>query len=105
MVTMSRPLMAPACSEHERIGTPFTWTVQAPHCPTPQPNFVPVMPSVSRSTQRSGVSGSTSTLTFLPLILSANIAGLRPLMGNHLPESDPAQAFGLFPSLFGRQWD
>jgi hypothetical protein len=28
--------------------------VQAPHCAMPQPNFVPVIPSMSRSTQRSG---------------------------------------------------
>ena len=36
-------------------------TVQAPHCAMPQPYLVPVMPSVSRSTHSSGVSGSTST--------------------------------------------
>src|SRR6266571_5120630 len=33
----------------------------------PQPNFVPVSPSVSRSTQRSGVSGATVTVWRLPL--------------------------------------
>src|SRR6516225_1184314 len=47
---------------HERTATPLTCTVQAPHSAMPQPNFVPVMPSTSRNTQRSGVSPSTSTL-------------------------------------------
>jgi hypothetical protein len=35
--------------------------VQAPQAATPQPNLVPVRPSVSRSTQSSGVSTSTAT--------------------------------------------
>ena len=34
----------------------------APQSAMPQPNFVPVMPSTSRSTQSSGVSPSTSTM-------------------------------------------
>src|SRR5882762_6508279 len=33
----------------------------------PQPNLVPVSPSVSRSTHRSGVSGVTLTVSRLPL--------------------------------------
>src|SRR6185312_15090306 len=27
---------------HERVATPLMCTVHAPHCPTPQPNFVPL---------------------------------------------------------------
>src|SRR5262245_21829270 len=53
----------------DRVATPSTCTVQAPQSATPQPNFVPVMPSTSRSTQRRGVSPSTSTLWAFPLIL------------------------------------
>src|SRR5262245_32595150 len=53
----------------ERTATPSTWTVQAPHNAIPQPNFVPVMPSTSRSTQSSGVSPSTSTPCVPPLTL------------------------------------
>src|SRR5215510_7343169 len=53
----------------ERVATPSTCTVQAPQSATPHPNFVPVMPSTSRSTQRRGVSPSTSTLWAFPLIL------------------------------------
>jgi len=43
----------------------------APHSAMPQPNFVPVMPSTSRNTQRSGVSPSTSTLCVFLLTLMA----------------------------------
>ena len=39
----------------ERVATPSICTVQAPHWATPQPYLVPVMPSVSRNTQSSGV--------------------------------------------------
>ncbi|GAB5541768.1 MAG: hypothetical protein SangKO_015280 [Sandaracinaceae bacterium] len=57
-------------STHERTGSPSTCTVHAPHCEMPQPYFVPVRPSVSRSTQRSGVSSDTSTVTGLPFTWS-----------------------------------
>src|SRR5262249_18047242 len=40
------------------------------HRPWPQPNFVPVMPSTSRSVQSSGVSSATSISRGLPLMLS-----------------------------------
>jgi hypothetical protein len=53
----------------ERVGAPSTCTVQAPQSAMPQPNFVPVMPSTSRSTHRSDVSPSTSTVRWTPLIL------------------------------------
>jgi hypothetical protein len=53
----------------ERVATPSTCTVQAPQSAMPQPNLVPVMPSTSRSTQRSGVSPSTSTLCVFLLTL------------------------------------
>ncbi len=39
-------------------GAPSIWTVHEPHCAMPQPYLVPVRPSCSRSTQRSGVFGS-----------------------------------------------
>src|SRR5262249_48891057 len=40
----------------------------------PHPNLVPVSPSCSRTTQRSGVSGSTSTRRSFPLTLNSSIA-------------------------------
>src|SRR6185436_3147121 len=52
---------------HARVATPSTCTVHAPHCPSPQPNLVPVRPKVSRSTHSSGMSGLTSTSRFVPL--------------------------------------
>ena len=42
----------------ERTACPLTWTVHAPHSAMPQPNFVPVMPSVSRRYHSKGISGS-----------------------------------------------
>src|SRR5947199_117624 len=73
IVVISRPANRLAARVQERMGWPSTCTVQAPQRPAPQPNFVPVRPSVSRKTQSRGVSGSASTSTVLPLIFSANI--------------------------------
>src|ERR1700730_5381028 len=63
---------------HERIGCPSRCTVHAPHNAMPQPNLVPVRPSVSRSTHSNGMSGSTSTSVSLPLTLSLIIAPPAP---------------------------
>ncbi len=48
------------------IPFPLRCTVQAPHCATPHPNFVPMSPSSSLNTHKIGVEGSTSTLQALP---------------------------------------
>ena len=61
MVVISAPATVPIGTEQERIASPFTCTVQAPQLAMPQPNFVPVSPISSRSTQRRGVSSSTSS--------------------------------------------
>ena len=37
-------------SEHDRVGAPSTWTVQAPHCARPQPKCGLLSPSLLRST-------------------------------------------------------
>src|SRR5438132_12436493 len=42
----------------ERVACPFTCTVHAPQRPTPQPNFDPVSPKMSRRYQSRGISGS-----------------------------------------------
>src|ERR1700687_6069639 len=63
---------------HERMGCPSRCTVHAPHKAMPQPNLVPVRPSVSRSTHSNGMSGSTSTSVSLPLTLSLIIAPPAP---------------------------
>src|SRR5450759_552057 len=62
--------------EQERTGLPSRCTVQAPQSATPQPNLVPVMPRVSRSTHRSGVSGLSPTEIFLPFTLREIIDSL-----------------------------
>ena len=70
MVVIFASPTEPTGTWQERVATPSRCTVQAPHCAMPQPYFVPVMPSHSRSTQSSGVSGSASTLRDVPLTVS-----------------------------------
>src|ERR1700729_129805 len=67
----------PTGTWHDRVATPFMCTVQAPHWAMPQPYFVPVSPIVSRITQSSGVSDSTSTLYDFPLMERAIILSSR----------------------------
>src|SRR5262245_58518315 len=55
---------------HERVASPFTWTVHAPHCAMPHPYLVPARLRTSRRTQSSGISGSTSTLWARPFTFS-----------------------------------
>src|SRR5271166_2530698 len=74
MVVTLFPATCETGVEHERIAVPSTCTVQAPHNPAPHPNFVPVSSSVSRRTQRSGVSGETETFFSLPLTRSVRSA-------------------------------
>ena len=61
MVVIFLPSTAATGIAQERIAAPSICTVHAPHCATPQPYLVPVRPTCSRSTQSSGVLGSTST--------------------------------------------
>src|SRR6266513_6335347 len=77
MVVIFAPLAALTGIEHERTGRPFMWTVQAPHCATPQPYLVPVRPTCSRITHSRGVVGSTSTSWDLPLIVRRMVFSLR----------------------------
>src|SRR5438876_1167280 len=57
MVLTGLPWAAESGVMQERTASPSRWTVQAPQRAMPQPYLVPVSPSESRSTQRSGVSG------------------------------------------------
>src|SRR6267378_4642095 len=74
MVVIACPTAALTGVTHDRLGIPSRCTVQAPQSATPQPNFVPFMPSTSRSTHSKGMSGDTSTVCDLPLIFSVAIA-------------------------------
>src|SRR6516165_2275887 len=67
IVTTDLPARSPISAWQERTAAPSIWTVQAPHCATPQPYLGLVMPSSSRSTQSNGISGTTSTLCLIPL--------------------------------------
>jgi hypothetical protein len=64
-------LMASASARavvQERTAWPTRWTVQAPQAPMPQPNFVPVKPTMSRMAQSRGICGSASISCGVPLI-------------------------------------
>src|SRR5580700_5426665 len=69
VVTLFAPTLDTGVT-HERTGSPSRWTVQAPHCDSPHPNFVPVSPMLSRITQSSGMSALTSRSCCLPFTVS-----------------------------------
>jgi len=70
MVVIFRPPTAETGSTHDRTASPSRWTVQAPHCAIPHPNFVPVRPRTSRKTQRRGISPGASTSVGFPFTVS-----------------------------------
>ena len=70
MVVICWPSAAETGVTQDRSGVPLRCTVQAPHWAMPQPNLVPVRFRLSRSTHRSGVSGSTSISWLLPFTVS-----------------------------------
>src|SRR5215472_7557347 len=76
MVVMEWPTAALTGITQDRLGIPSKCTVHAPQSATPQPNLVPFIPSTSRKTQSRGMSGETSSLCDLPLILSVIMASL-----------------------------
>src|SRR5215472_16160165 len=63
----------------DRVACPFICTVQAPQSPTPQPNFEPVSPRMSRRYQSSDISGSPSNDCTVPFTFNWIIAGLECL--------------------------
>src|SRR6202035_482761 len=69
MVVTARSRTAPTGSMQDRTGLPSICTVQAPHWAMPQPNFVPVMPRMSRRPQSRGMSGGASNDFGSPLIV------------------------------------
>ena len=73
MVVTARSRTAPTGSMQERTGLPSICTVQAPHWAMPQPNFVPVMPSMSRRTQSNGMSVGPSNDFDSPLTVNVTM--------------------------------
>src|ERR1700735_1331212 len=53
-----------------RTGLPLRCTVHAPHCPMPQPYFVPFSFRTSRITHKRGISAGTSTVLDRPFTVS-----------------------------------
>src|SRR5215471_18696770 len=69
MVVICLPSAALTGVTQDRTAAPSMCTVQAPHCAIPQPYLVPVRPTCSRITHKSGVLGFTLTSSDLPLIV------------------------------------
>src|SRR5262245_7631333 len=96
MVTIrSVGFTSPTRIEQERTTSPLTWTEQAPHCATPHPYLVPVSPTCSRMTHRSGVSSATCTSRFWPLMFNLAIRTLQP----RSPSASYSLLFELYDAL------
>src|SRR3954454_23508381 len=104
MVTiLSLAFTALSGTEQERCTSPLMCTEQAPHCATPQPYFVPVRPTCSRITQRSGVSDSACTSRTLPLMLSFVISSLaKVFFATAIHQGPPLSMTGGRRKLLGR---
>src|SRR5271170_7191192 len=77
MVKIVLPAAALTGVMQDRVASLSINTVQAPQRPAPQPNFVPTRPNSSRSAHKRGISGSTSTVIFRPL-MTRNAMVVRP---------------------------
>ena len=64
--------------------------MHAPHSASPQPYFVPVRPSTSRSAHSSGISGSTSSCRSMPLTRIVMLIAAPPRCGHSAPVSTHA---------------
>src|SRR5580692_12518953 len=73
MVTTDLPFTSAICVWHDLVASPSRWIVQAPHAATPQPNFVPVSPRISRRYQSIGIDGSPSNVSVWPLTCRVNM--------------------------------
>src|SRR5689334_3837369 len=82
----------------ERVASPLICTVHAPQRAIPHPNFVPVMFSVSRSTQSKGMSGLTSTDWDLPFNVKVTAMGTSSEQGHILHQLPASTKIGRIPS-------
>src|ERR1035441_9238680 len=67
---------------HEAEAFPLISTVQARHCPSPQPYFVPVSCKSSRSTSSNGRCGSEEKVRDCPLTVRVNLEFIRRVWFN-----------------------
>src|SRR5262245_63307165 len=77
MVTISLLAALETGKRHEVTGRPSIITVQARHCPSPQPYLDPVSCKSSRSTSNSERSPSEVTVLILPLIFNFSVTSTR----------------------------
>src|ERR1035441_10766765 len=77
MVITCLPATSLTGTEQDRTASRFTITVQAPHKPSPQPNFVPVRPRSLRSTHSNMRPSSTFTLAGLPLRVKEMVRSMK----------------------------
>ena len=70
MVVIARAPISVITYWHDNAGLPSRCTVHAPHCPLPQPYFVPVSFKCSRKIHSNGVSGWALTSCLIPFTLS-----------------------------------
>src|SRR6476660_8314818 len=89
MVVTALPATLETCVMQERTASPLMCTVQAPHSAMPHPNLVPVIPSVSRNTHSSGISGLASTVCGLPFNVNLMDAIETPQLRMSLTEPRP----------------
>src|SRR5947209_7602947 len=66
MVVTARPATSASWVWQEKARLPSICTMQAPHRPAPQPNFVPVSLRPSRITHNNGVAAGASVDAALP---------------------------------------
>src|SRR5438445_894870 len=75
MVVTDLPCTLDTGVRQENVRPPSMCTMQAPHCPAPQPYLVPVSLSSSRSTHRRGVPSGAALVTGLPLTVKVMAMG------------------------------
>src|SRR5215469_16666898 len=71
MVVIFLSATVPTRVMHERCAFPSINTVQAPHCPSPQPYLLPVRSRSSRRTLSRLLSASTSIFRAAPLTFNS----------------------------------
>src|SRR5207253_1536055 len=76
MVVIFLPLTDSVFAMQERVGNPSIKTVHAPHWPSPQPYFGPVISSSSRNTLNNGRCPSASRLRVVPFTSNDKTFGI-----------------------------
>src|SRR3989442_818606 len=100
MVVTDLPCTLDTGVRQENVRPPSMCTMQAPHCPAPQPYLVPVSLSSSRSTHRRGVPSGAALVTGLPLTVKVMAMGPPRIDAYILHRWHPA----VQPNANARRW-